>query len=41
MTGKIAFDFDRAVDEATKLFWKNGYANTGPAPDSDATPCTA
>lgn len=29
MAGKIAFDYDRAVDEATKLFWKNGYANTG------------
>lgn len=29
MTGKIAFDYDTAVDEATKLFWKNGYAETG------------
>jgi len=29
MAGKIAFDYDRAVGEATKLFWKNGYADTG------------
>ncbi|MFI5733028.1 TetR/AcrR family transcriptional regulator [Kribbella sp. NPDC051587] len=29
MARKIAFDYDRAVDEATTLFWANGYAGTG------------
>lgn len=26
---KIAFDYDRAVDAATTLFWANGYVDTG------------
>src|SRR5262249_788223 len=29
MARKIAFDYDRALDKATRLFWKNGYAETG------------
>ncbi|PTR34075.1 TetR family transcriptional regulator [Luteibacter sp. OK325] len=29
MTRKIAFDYDRALDRATDLFWKKGYAETG------------
>ncbi|MBR0872956.1 TetR/AcrR family transcriptional regulator [Bradyrhizobium tropiciagri] len=29
MTRKIAFDYDRAVDKATRLFWKKGYTETG------------
>ncbi len=29
MARKIAFDYDGAVDEATKLFWRHGYADTG------------
>jgi TetR/AcrR family transcriptional repressor of nem operon len=29
MAGKIAFDYDRALDNAMWLFWKNGYAETG------------
>jgi TetR/AcrR family transcriptional repressor of nem operon len=29
MARSIAFDYDRALDKATWLFWKNGYAKTG------------
>jgi TetR/AcrR family transcriptional regulator, transcriptional repressor for nem operon len=29
MARKIAFDYDRALDKAMRLFWKNGYAETG------------
>jgi TetR/AcrR family transcriptional repressor of nem operon len=29
MARKIAFDYDRAHDKAMRLFWKNGYAETG------------
>jgi len=29
MARKIAFDYDRALDRAMSLFWKNGYAETG------------
>jgi TetR/AcrR family transcriptional repressor of nem operon len=29
MGRKIAFNYDRALDKATSLFWKNGYAETG------------
>lgn len=29
MARKLEFDYDRAVDKATLLFWKNGYAETG------------
>ncbi|HEY3598735.1 MAG TPA: TetR/AcrR family transcriptional regulator [Paraburkholderia sp.] len=28
MTRKIAFDYERALDRAMRLFWKNGYAGT-------------
>src|ERR1700761_4217483 len=28
MTGVIAFDYERALDKATWLFWKNGYTGT-------------
>jgi TetR/AcrR family transcriptional regulator, transcriptional repressor for nem operon len=28
MTGVIAFDYERALDEAMRLFWKNGYTGT-------------
>src|SRR5215472_3400299 len=28
MPRKIAFDYDQAIDRATKLFWKKGYSNT-------------
>jgi TetR/AcrR family transcriptional regulator, transcriptional repressor for nem operon len=28
MAGVIAFDYERALDRATRLFWKNGYAGT-------------
>ncbi|CAB3770067.1 TetR/AcrR family transcriptional regulator [Paraburkholderia humisilvae] len=29
MGRKIAFNYDRALDKATSLFWKTGYAGTG------------
>ncbi|MGY2198979.1 TetR/AcrR family transcriptional regulator [Pseudomonas gingeri] len=29
MARKIAFDYEQALDKATALFWKNGYAGTG------------
>ncbi|UQD70701.1 TetR/AcrR family transcriptional regulator [Bradyrhizobium japonicum] len=29
MARKIAFDYDRALDKAMSLFWKNGYAGAG------------
>lgn len=29
MARRIAFDYDRALDRATWLFWKKGYAETG------------
>ena len=29
MTRKLGFDYDRALDKAMRLFWKNGYAETG------------
>jgi TetR/AcrR family transcriptional repressor of nem operon len=29
MARQIAFDYDRALDKAMRLFWKNGYAETG------------
>ncbi|OAE96349.1 TetR family transcriptional regulator [Bradyrhizobium centrolobii] len=29
MARKIAFDYNRALDKAMWLFWKNGYAETG------------
>lgn len=28
MAGVIAFDYERALDKATRLFWKNGYTGT-------------
>jgi TetR/AcrR family transcriptional repressor of nem operon len=28
MGRKIAFSYDRAIEEATKLFWQKGYSNT-------------
>jgi TetR/AcrR family transcriptional regulator, transcriptional repressor for nem operon len=28
MTRTIAFDYDRALDKATRLFWRDGYAGT-------------
>jgi TetR/AcrR family transcriptional repressor of nem operon len=28
MARKIEFDFDRAIEKATRLFWKTGYTNT-------------
>src|SRR5438046_10355033 len=27
MPARIEFDYDRAIDRATRLFWKKGYAN--------------
>ena len=29
MARSIAFDYERALEKATRLFWKNGYAKTG------------
>ena len=28
MPREIAFDYDRAIDRATRLFWRKGYSNT-------------